>query len=72
MANTVNTALQVQVRISSKEAMADLSSGRVKTGKEVVREGHQKELRKSERRHSTLLKKFVSEQGKGSAIDYNL
>ncbi|MFQ5433143.1 MAG: hypothetical protein ACE5EN_11645 [Nitrospinota bacterium] len=72
MANAVNTALQTQVRTNSKKAMADLSSGRIKSGKETVREGHQKELRKSVKRHSAMLQKFVAEQGKGSSVDFNL
>ncbi len=72
MANPVNIGLQVQVRTNSKKAMANLSRGHVKSGKEIVRDGHQKELRKSVRRHSAMLSKFVSEQGKGSSVDFNL
>ena len=72
MANPVNIGLQVQVRTNSKKAMSDMSRGHVKSGKEVVRDGQQKELRKSVRRHSAMLSKFVSEQGKGSAVDFNL
>ena len=72
MANTINIGLQTQVRTSSKKALADLSAGRIKSGKEVVREGRQKELRKSVRRQSAMLQKFVSEQGKGSSVDFNL
>ncbi len=72
MANTVNTGLQIQTRTNTKKAMADISRGRVKSGKEIVREGHQKELRKSIRRHSAMLQKFVSEEGKGSSINFNL
>ena len=72
MANPVNTGLQIQVRTNSKKAMANLSRGHVKSGKEVVRDGQQKELRKSVRRHSAMLSKFVSEQGKGSSVDFNL
>ena len=72
MANPINTGLQIQVRTNSKKAMANLSRGHVKSGKEVVREGQQKELRKSVRRHSAMLSKFVSEQGKGSSVDFNL
>ncbi len=72
MANTINIGLQTQVRISSKKALADLSAGRIKSGKETVREGRQKELRKSVRRQSAMLQKFVSEQGKGSSVDFNL
>ena len=72
MANPINTSLQIQSRTNSKKAMADLSRGKVKSGKETVREGIKKETDKSARRHSAVMKKFVSEQGKGSTIDFNL
>lgn len=72
MANPINTSLQIQSRTNSKKAMADLSRGKIKTGKEIVREGIKKETEKSVRRHSAMMSKFVSEEGKGSSIDFNL
>ncbi|MEE8431181.1 MAG: hypothetical protein V3S16_08035 [Candidatus Desulfatibia sp.] len=68
----LNQGLMKSVRSSAKEGMANLSKGKIKSGKEIIRATHQKFVEKSIRRHSAMLQKFVSEKGQGAKIDFSI
>lgn len=57
------------VRANTNNGMTSLSSGRVPTGKEIVRENLERINERKEARHDRLLAKFVQEEGKGVKLD---
>ena len=69
---SVNLGLMAEVRAKTRSDMTDIIRGRVKTGKEIVRDSHQKLINKSLRRHAAVLSKFLSEEGKGGSFNFTV
>ncbi len=57
------------VRANTNNRMTTLSSGKVPTGKEIVRENLERISERNEARHDRMLAKFVQEEGKGVKLD---
>ncbi|MBI3584651.1 MAG: hypothetical protein HY096_11995 [Nitrospinae bacterium] len=68
----LNTTLISIGKENIKTQLNNIAHGRKMSGKELVREGMMKLQNQSDERHKKIMNKFLSEEGKGVAINVEI